>query len=303
MRTYDRPGFTLVELLVVIAIIGILVALLLPAIQAAREAARRSECSNNLKQIVLGLHNYHDVHGAFPMGANHSTGGSYPSYLMFDWLARTFPFLEQDTVSSNINFGIGYNINHATNNKMMKTQIDILQCPSTPGLPKWTTCCSGIPGAEDAAVTSYSAVSTHLVITGQFPMARTYSGSGVIYALSRTRMRDVLDGTSTTVVLSESWTDYDINTKNWYATNYGSAYCPSSNCYLGNMWAHGNYVTTAYGINRRVGHMSKGVESLHPGGAMFALVDGNVRFISDSIDQTTLVALTTREGGETVDAY
>ena len=297
------PGFTLVELLVVIAIIGILVALLLPAIQAAREAARRSQCGNNLKQIVLALHNYHDTHSAFPMGSNHTTGGAYPGYFMFDWVARTLPFLEQQAVHSNINFGIGYNIVNAINNEMMKSQFPTLECPSTTGLPNWTFCCGGIPGAPNhAAVTSYSAVSTHQVITGQYPLARTYTGTGVIYALSRTRMRDVVDGTSNTLIVGETYTDYDTNTKTFYA-GFGASYCPGGNCYLGNFWAHGNFINTAYGINRRAGHMMKGIDSYHPGGAQFALVDGNVRFISENIQQATLNALTTREGGETIDAY
>jgi len=98
-----RSAFTLVELLVVIAIIGVLVALLLPAVQAARESARRAQCTNNLKQIALGVQSYHDSHNAFPLGSG-NISWDYPPEYKFDWLARILPYLEQENVSSNMEF-------------------------------------------------------------------------------------------------------------------------------------------------------------------------------------------------------
>ena len=300
MRNRDRVGFTLVELLVVIAIIGILIALLLPAVQAAREAARRSQCSNNIKQILLAVHNYHDTHKVFPMGHGNTHSG-VTGYIMFDWMARTLPYIEMEPLYQQIDFGVGYNVVHATNNAAQKTTVVAFQCPSHAELPQWTTCCGGIPGVADAGAASYSAITTHLVVNRADPLDPE-EATGIIYGLSRLRMRDVLDGTSNTVAVSENYSDYDIDRKNFLA-GYGSAYCPSSVCYLGKMWAFQNFITTAHGINRHIISDSSAVESFHPGGAQFGLVDGSARFISETIDQLTLEALTTREGGETIGEF
>jgi prepilin-type processing-associated H-X9-DG protein len=151
---------------------------------------------------------------------------------------------------------------------------------------------------EDGAVTCYSAITTHEAVTRADPD----NGSGIIYGLSRHKMRDVLDGTSNTLAVGENYSDYDTDHKDWLAT-FGPAYCPSSNCFLGKMWSCANFITTAHGINRHVSFNDSGVESFHPGGAQFGLVDGSVRFINDSIDQATLEALTTREGGETIGEF
>lgn len=245
----------------VIAIIGILIALLLPAVQAAREAARRTQCSNNLKQLVLATHNYHDTYRVFPLGSG-NTSGSVFGYLMFDWAARILPYIEMDPLYRQIDFTVGYNARHTQNNAAMKTQIETFQCPSYPDLPAWATCCGGIPGVEDAAVSSYSATSDHRADNNRGDML---DGTGILFPASTTRMRDIIDGTSNTVIMSESYADDDLDFKNWLA-GLGSAYCPSSDCFLGKMWSFANFVTTGYGINNRVGHQAAGVESFNPGG-------------------------------------
>ena len=299
MRNRDRVGFTLVELLVVIAIIGILIALLLPAVQAAREAARRSQCSNNIKQIVLAVHNYHDTNKIFPMG--HGTANwQQTGYFMFCWTARILPFIEMDPLYQQMDFSVGYNYVHPTNNAAMKTTVPAFQCPSQADLPSYVTCCGGIPGVEDAAAASYSAVTTNIVVSRGDPWPD--DATGIIYTLSDVRMRDVKDGTSNTLAIGENYSDYDIDHKDWLAS-LGSQYCPSSKCYIGRMWALQNFVTTGHGINHHVPYNSAGVESFHPGGAQFGLVDGSVRFISETIDQLTLEALSTRRGGETIDEF
>ena len=292
-----RKAFTLVELLVVIAIIGILVALLLPAVQAARESARRTQCTNNLKQIALGVHSYHDSHKTFPLGSG-ILSWEYPHPYKFDWMARILPYLEQGNVAANMDFDAPHyelDVPGTVNNKFMKTQFEWAQCPSTPDLPALVSCCANIPGVEDAGVTSYAATSTHLRLL----YADTLQGSGIIYSDATHSFKDVSDGTSQTFLASETYFNDDLNAKDWLAS-YGDLYCPGGACYLGSMWAAANFQTTYYGINQRPGYAGSGVDSFHPGGANFAMADGSIHFISESIAQTTLEALTTREGGEVV---
>lgn len=292
MSATRRLGFTLVELLVVIAIIGILVALLLPAVQTAREAARRIQCTNNLKQIGLATHNYHDAHKVFPLGVGNTSNNPVGQY-GFDWMARILPFVEEGTVWSNIDFDVPYYVLHAKNNEFMKKNLTWAQCPSTPDLPAFVTCCGGIPGVEDAGVSSYSAVSTHL----QINYAETLTGSGIIYNDSRTAFKHVKDGTSHTLLASEFYCNDDLNMKTFLA-GFGALYCPGGDCFLGNMWAFANFQTTYYGINSRAGYVASGVDSFHAGGANCAMADGSVHFLTEEISQATLNALTTRDGGE-----
>src|SRR3954453_11660663 len=125
MRTKPRPGFTLIELLVVIAIIGVLIALLLPAVQAAREAARRSQCTNNLKQLGLGLHNYHQGVGSFPMGSSRANGATWNN-----WSAQglMLPYMEQQAIYNAINFN--WEVTQSVNTTAAYTTISSFLCPS-----------------------------------------------------------------------------------------------------------------------------------------------------------------------------
>ena len=159
MTGKSQKGFTLVELLVVIAIIGILIALLLPAVQAAREAARRMQCSNNLKNIGLGLLNYHDAHGVFPPGTM-GTGTSW------SWSARILPFMEVGDIHKQIDFAYNYNQYSssgpiAINNRAMKTFVSTYICPSAPEPYLDRLLRREFQGDEDTAETNYSAVATH----------------------------------------------------------------------------------------------------------------------------------------------
>ena len=292
MTERGKLGFTLVELLVVIAIIGILIALLLPAVQAAREAARRMQCSNNEKNIGLGLLNYHDTHGVFPPGTMGDPDRGHA--LDWSWSARILPFMEVGDIHKQIDFSYHYNQYSATgpiaiNNRAMKTFVTTYICPSAPE-PYLIACCGGIPGDEDTAETNYSAVATHRTGDEAF-YARDPDGTGIMYLYSATKIRDVTDGTSTTFLVAEC--DLDQN----------DPYNPTSSQHWGKIWASENRVTTAYGINSDLGHVHAPVRSRHPGGAQFVYADGHVDFVNEQIDQDILEALTTRNWGEVISEY
>lgn len=196
-RRRGKAGFTLVELLVVIAIIGILVALLLPAIQAAREAARRIQCGNNLKQIGIGLHNYHDVHGAFP---NDIWNRTYPPVSMttdhrgYTWIALLLPFIEQRTLSEQINYGapiLGQLVANAGGGGVPVESVDIktLHCPSDYKFPD-------LPHGR-FAYTSYGGSYGW----DWFPHGSWWNG---VFAIRQfTTIADIKDGTSNTIAVGE----------------------------------------------------------------------------------------------------
>jgi prepilin-type processing-associated H-X9-DG protein len=250
-------------------------------VQAAREAARRTQCTNNLKQLGLALINYHDTLGVFPPGTlANGTGWS--------WSARVLPFMEVGNVHKQIDFGVNYNIVNPVNNLAMKTFVDTYLCPSAP-TPQLLNCCGSLAGERDAAETNYSAIATHRNGNEVF-YARDPEGTGIMFLRSEIELRHVTDGTSNTFMVGECDLDeFD-------------SYSPKQR-YWGKLWASENRLTTAYGINSDLGHVHAPILSRHPGGAQFLFADGHVVFISEGIDQQTLVALTTRAGGEPVGAY
>jgi prepilin-type N-terminal cleavage/methylation domain-containing protein len=200
-----RKGFTLVELLVVIAIIGVLVALLLPAVQAAREAARRSSCSNNLKQIGIGLQNYHDTYNKFPMAGFLSRPGTTPTTpnaYHHTWLTAILPFMEQKPLYDTINFNL-----IAWGQPIVATNVKFLRCPSDGGYEKPAD-------THNIAFTNYSGSegyhwweTAHLDPAWggnwtQLPVMGDYTG---LFTVNREfGMSDIKDGTSNTVIVAET---------------------------------------------------------------------------------------------------
>jgi len=190
---FPRCGFTLVELLVVIAIIGILVALLLPAIQSAREAARRAECTNNLRQMGIALLNYHDTHQVFPHGA----GGSGTNW---SWSALILPHMEEETLDELLDYSITYNL--PKNQEAIRLFVPSYQCPSTEP-NELLTCCGSIPGDRDVAQTNYTAIGTQFNV----PFGRVTSReqkTGIMHDNSSTKIKHILDGTSKTFLVGET---------------------------------------------------------------------------------------------------
>ncbi len=192
-------GFTLIELLVVIAIIAILIALLLPAVQQAREAARRTECKNKLKQLGLALHNYHDVHGTFPgneVGCVYDEDGSGDVNCWEGWsgLAMILPMLEQAPLYQKLNFNLywyaGSNNTVGSNENIIRdSNLTIFQCPSDPG--------SGSKPNDSSAPTSYALSSGPVATWSIKPPVGPFSRE------SSVRIRDIKDGTSNTILAGE----------------------------------------------------------------------------------------------------
>ncbi len=288
-------AFTLVELLVVIAIIGILIALLLPAVQAAREAARRMQCTNNLKQIGLALHNYHSTYGQFPSGL--------PEDIMWDlgwsWSAKILPFIEQPIT---IDLTRAYNeANHPVNLPARRTLMSIYQCPSADP-NQLVSCVRGTPGYEDAAETNYGAIATSRGPgdPGYLSPFDDQEPTGVLYYHSNTRIRDVTDGTAQTLIVGECDLDQDDPEKKTAGPDY---FGPNGEGWIGYYWAYLNLSTVFFGINDSdATYIDFAVRSHHPGGANFAFTDGHVEFISESINQDVLTFLTTRAGEEVIGA-
>ena len=289
----QKSAFTLVELLVVITIIGILIALLLPAVQAAREAARRVQCANNLKQTGIALHNYHSAVGCFPPATMASKDNEpSDSSTHWSWSALVLPHVEQDNVHDDIKYEYGYNT--LQNAEVIKRFIPTYLCPSA--MPaELVTCCIHIPGEADAAEGHYAAITTWCDRTVH-PYAKAIDGDGVMHTNSGTKIRDVRDGTSCTLMVTERDPDQEDRVM------LPPERCPNLNCYIGMLWASENQVTTAYGINSGATHYDRAVNSHHPGGAQFLFADGHVDFLWETINQNVLIALTTRDGGEIIDA-
>ncbi|MEW4562093.1 DUF1559 domain-containing protein [Bremerella sp. JC770] len=306
MRKPLRRGFTLVELLVVIAIIGVLIALLLPAVQQAREAARRMTCSANYKQVALSIHNYHDTHLAFPLGGGVTGGCSgLTGDHRFSWGVHLLPFLEQGARYDAINFNVSNPVNSYPANHDPDTAlgpVSIFLCPSNPQSDTMVN--PSLSGAIDAyARTDMAGVADsrdwRCDSSGSPGLRPRSDGNGVFFADSATKFRDITDGTSNTLLIGEVTGDPKQATSD------------SATTYNGNVYAIYNLLDTSSGINGpftvpgggTFAWRPQGFSSFHPGGAHFALSDGSVRYFPETIDQTLLSGLTTRAGGEVLDEF
>jgi prepilin-type N-terminal cleavage/methylation domain-containing protein len=319
VRTFVPKGFTLVELLVVIAIIGILVGLLLPAVQAAREAARRMQCSNNLKQFGLAAHNYHDAHKSLPAGfiTNHPPGALGTAAMMsvtqrghWSWGAFILPYIEQTALYNTINPGqtsMDAVLSTTLGRAALTTPLPSFVCPSDsgPGLNNFNETLSDAPTNSNApwynrfvtsngtdriaiaksnyVMSACSSVSTTPPVWPQYGPA-----TGVGWLNSRCRLGDLSDGTSNTILFGERAFRFNnlnagaanalgfsstVNTPGTSAGIKAAAMCALGLAYDGINWSANNRI-----------HQPRGYSSNHTGGAMFALNDGSVHFISGNID-------------------
>lgn len=295
MRTTVRRGFTLIELLVVIAIIAILIALLLPAVQQAREAARRSQCKNNMKQMSLALHNYHDVYNVFPPGQVYCKGSGVPCTAAraswsygWTWSTSLLPYLEQAPLYALLNTKEDM---YSTNNlPLIRTSLTVFQCPSDATRRAEIPPSGATSDARRIATTNYCGNGGSFANSFNSPndtSVNTVTGfnsmvNGIFGRDSRVSFRDITDGTSNTIALGEV-THYNFT---WDPTLYGHWDPPSGTaCCSLTALRHGNQglnpPPSASNVVKR-----EGFHSLHEGGGHFALCDGSARFISENIQHT-----------------
>jgi prepilin-type N-terminal cleavage/methylation domain-containing protein/prepilin-type processing-associated H-X9-DG protein len=308
-------AFTLVELLVVIAIIGVLVALLLPAVQAAREAARRMQCSNNIRQLAIALHNYHDVQQSFPLNYRPVAGGTY------SWMQAILPFIEQQNLYNQLT--IGGTVALPNNTLVANMPVKTFLCPSD-GLTKGGL----LPGASDGGgtkgATNYKVncgaywvwtivnlnnmrwpdsqapnnPSNSLLYCDGLMCSNSYSssastvspGMGVVVR-NTMRIANITDGTANSFAIGEAVPAWSVWSW-WYNQNAAVATC-------------GIPLNYRKGIDKLDQFASSwqrnySFYSLHPAGANFAMCDASVRFVPDNINTLTYRALATVEGSEAV---
>ena len=305
-----RRGFTLIELLVVIAIIAVLIALLLPAVQAAREAARRTQCVNNMKQMALAANNYESTNGCFP-GGSYSAPGANPSTAWhfaenFSCFVRMLPFTEQSAAYNSVNFN--WNYGSYQNVTLYGVRLSMLNCPSdikndpvplrsasSPSgtVPGWNFGVNYAPdippdGTYMAAFTSYGGNMGTWPVNYQLSYnapAEFNQLNGTIFNDSSIKISDITDGTSNTMLFGEH--------------SKGNLFVYDSSYAIGDgVWNSGRYydtlICTYYPPNVGLGGNGAGAgnfsyyyptaaSSQHPGGANFALSDGSVRFIKSTV--------------------
>jgi prepilin-type N-terminal cleavage/methylation domain-containing protein/prepilin-type processing-associated H-X9-DG protein len=296
-----KRGFTLIELLVVIAIIAVLIALLLPAVQSAREAARRIQCTNNLKQIGIATHNYIGVNNCFPQGIQYQINPNVGNqcFTSGSWFVAMSQYFEQGNVYNAVNFMV--NMYTPPNTTVSGLGQSMLWCPSDSVI---TNLSFTYPvGAQVAGVTLPMYYTSYAGNTGEFfqwfgltaasaqaaaacqfgTTAPATSTNGLIFMLSHTTLASVTDGTSNTILASER----------------AHGKFPAADLYCWNWWTSGNFGDTMFCAMYPINPFNKIVDygpldsgpdaytssaaSFHPGGANFAFADGSVKFIKDSV--------------------
>lgn len=307
------------ELLVVIAIIGVLIALLLPAVQQAREAARRMQCQNNLKQIGLALHNYHGTFNRLPLGNNGIVNAAGTKYYGhgWTWQASILPFLEQGALFDAVSGPDGYGQETGSTGSgkptiVLETDVQVFWCPSQPdvrnGAQKY--------GDGDQPSNYNGNMGTRIgngndncVCTGVSTLAEMKSeawgcmnGNGVFFVDSKIRFEDVKDGLSSTIFVSEV-----VDTGGDVMGHYSGG-CDRHAMFSGG--ADGNpptemteYLIAAEGNDPINGGAEEAAGSWHAGGAQFLMGDGSVRFMSENMDMPTYQGLSTRNGREVLGDY
>jgi len=332
VRLVRRQGVTLVELLVVVAIIGVLVGLLLPAVQSARESGRRTACSNNLRQLALGLANHESAKGEYPVGSESRSFPAYrrvtPQHCRWSALAHLAPYYERQDLLDGLDRSVPLYIDlrpdaiAPQNKPIVKTVVPLFLCPSDRGI----------------AVSPIFGPTNYAACTGSGSDGTPYDTDGLFFINSQIRIKDITDGTTNTVAFSESLLGDSASTSraNVTATNayqfimsapLSDTSCASTAVWnfsdpRGFSWANGEYRTTMYNhqftpndsrmdcmgvlmtpgaqIDRLYAAFGwRAARSRHPGGVNVMMADGAGQFVGDTVDPAVWKALATRAGGET----
>jgi prepilin-type N-terminal cleavage/methylation domain-containing protein len=302
----QKNAFTLVELLVVIAIIGILVGLLLPAVQAAREAARRLQCSNNFHQLGIALNSYHDAHRRFP-----------PAYVIpvrLMWSGCLLPQIEQGNLFNTLQFGEPWEVPNTPNGRACETYIATYRCPSSDA-PDHV---DGLSNLSNRVPNSYLAVAsgTAKSESGFLPHNIGFPNQdGLMYTSSNNRVANVLDGTSNSVAVGEALFRPKITgpdlfghifqiVDHWYIGSdnqvLASVNPPLYQEFSEGMGSTGVPMNAINDSSLLIDERELCFSSLHHGGCLFVFVDGHVQFVSQSIDRSIYSAIGTIARGEVV---
>ena len=332
-----QSGFTLIELLVVIAIIAVLIALLLPAVQMAREAARRTQCRNNLKQIGLGFHNYHSTHNCFPPGGITDPNQDCCDHRNYTtWSLAILDFLEQSPLYNAYNFS---RLNESRANDTVRlTLLEVMICPSdidtqVPAIPA-SGPASGIPTANNyPALTGYPAGTTLRYMPGSyramsgksidaigwfdnpevrflfaaFPESRQWAGPVDIVgtgALNCEKISDITDGTTNTILVGEYTTKPQVRTtasrRTFWSYTYTSYNQSSVTVGQTRIIGNGYDACTRAGGTGGDNPCKRGWGSFHPGGFNILMCDGSVRSLSEYVNMPLFEKLSTISGGESL---
>jgi prepilin-type N-terminal cleavage/methylation domain-containing protein/prepilin-type processing-associated H-X9-DG protein len=311
-RSRLRAAFTLIELLVVIAIIAVLIGLLLPAVQKVREAANRMKCQNNLKQIGLALHNYHDANNGFPpaqpQGFYSSDWYTDPKVKNFDrscWIGFILPYLEQTAMSTQLQAWLRTLPDYTCFAPFATTHIPSLLCPSDPKSPKLGT----VPGNSQGTHSNYVVChgSGYATPGGN----KGLNLNGIFYGRSHTHITAITDGTSNTLMASEVLVSpdvgsgHDVRGRVWNSihsgTEFSTIYPPNST--IGdNVMGYCQPIQGVPCATQSIDNSYALARSQHPGGVNAAMADGSVRFVPNTITPSVWLGMGTRAGGEVIPA-